>query len=62
MTLHDSRTNFEHLIMEFNSEATFLYYEELFSCCRLLTDNQRQLLLRIAKEMIVGNNSTKILK
>lgn len=62
MTLHDSRTDFEHLIMEFNSEETFLYYEELFSCCRLLTDNQRQLLLRIAKEMIVGNNSTKILK
>lgn len=62
MALHDSRTDFEHLIMEFNSEETFLYYEELFSYCRLLTDNQRQLLLRTAKEMIIGNKSTKILK
>ena len=62
MVLHDSRTDFEHLIMEFNCEETFLYYEELFSYCRLLTDNQRQLLLMTAKEMIFGNKSTKILK
>lgn len=54
MTLHDSRTDFEHLIMEFNSEETFLYYEELFSCCRLLTDGQRRLLLEKAREMIAG--------
>ena len=60
--INDSKSDFESLTINFTNKETFLYYEELISYCKLLTDNQRQLLLRIAKEMIVGKNSTKILK
>ena len=49
------KTDFENLVMEFNNEESFLYCEELFSYCRLLTDGQRRLLLEKARKMVVGN-------
>lgn len=51
------KTDFENLIMEFNNEESFLYCEELFSYCQLLTGSQRRLLLEKAREMIGGNKS-----
>lgn len=65
MSLDDSRSDFESLTIEFKNEGILLYYEELISYCKLLTDKQRQLLLEKAREMIVGNEpkqSTNLLK
>ena len=62
MSLDDSRSDFESLTIEFKNEGILLYYEELISYCKLLTDKQRQLLLEKAREMIVGNEPTRILK
>lgn len=52
MSLDDSRSNFESLTIEFKNEKIFLYYEELISYYRLLTDGQRELLLRAARELV----------
>ena len=51
MSLDDSRSNFESLTIEFKNEEIFLYYEELISYYQLLTDGQRELLLRAAREL-----------
>ena len=51
MTIRDNKTDFKNLTMEFKNEKIFLYYEELISYCRLLTDDQQQLLLRTVREL-----------
>lgn len=51
MTIRDNKTDFKNLTMEFKNEEIFLYYEELISYCRLLTDDQQQLLLRTVREL-----------
>ena len=49
--INDSKADFESLTIQFKNEDIFLYYEELISYCRLLTDDQQQLLLRTVREL-----------
>lgn len=54
--INDSKSDFESLTINFSNKETFLYYEELISYCKLLADNQRQLLLRAARELAGKND------
>lgn len=58
--INDSKSDFESLTINFSNKETFLYYEELISYCKLLADNQRQLLLRSARELAGKNDGCLI--
>ncbi len=63
MTLRDNKTDFKKLTMEFKNEETFLFYDELFSYCKLLDSSQQELLLRTARELASKvDTNKKVLK
>lgn len=49
--INDSKADFESLTIQFKNEDIFLYYEELISYYQLLADEQRESLLRTAREL-----------
>ena len=58
--INDSKADFESLTIQFKNEDIFLYYEELISYYRLLTDGQRESLLRTARELAGKNDGCLI--
>lgn len=58
--INDSKADFESLTIQFKNEDIFLYCEELISYYRLLSDGQRESLLRTVRELAGKNDGCLI--